>query len=62
VETKLTQAVVSAALSEKVKLLALQATDSEIITEDENSRTYAAITLSWLVQVNTIEGIPETLI
>ena len=62
VETKLTQAIVSTALSGKVKLLALQSTDSEIITEDENSRTYATITLGWLVQVNTVEGSPETLI
>ena len=62
VETKLTGAIVSTALSEKVKLFTLQATDSEIITEDENSRTYATITLQWLVQVNTVEGSPETLI
>ena len=62
VETKLTQAIVSTALGGKVKLFALQSTDSEIITEDENSRTYATISLGWLVQVNTVEGSPETLI
>ena len=62
VETKLTQAILNTAMSDKVKHLELQATDSEIITEDETSRTYATITLGWLVRVNTLEGSPETLI
>jgi hypothetical protein len=61
IETKLNQAALKAALSNKLKAFELLSTSNDIIF-DENERTYAEVALDWRVQVMTTEGVPETLI
>ena len=62
VESKLTFAALNTALGGKLQDLYLQASDQNIVEDDDNDRTYAEVALDWLVQVNTAEGDSETLI
>ena len=43
-----------------VKSLILESSDTEIVDDDD--KIYAAVTLTFTVRVNTLEGVPETLI
>ena len=61
IESKLTTSAMNSELSNKIKSIVLQTTDSEIV-EDDNERTSATITLGWQVLVNTNEGDAETFI
>ena len=61
IEKTLTQTDLKAALGNKLKILELIASSSEIVIDD-NERTYAEIALGWRVQLFTTEGDPETLV
>lgn len=46
----------------KVKGITSPKTEIELVGEDESAPTHAVLTMSWIVQYSTAEGVPQTLI
>lgn len=61
VETKLTFAALLAALPQ-LKRLRLTNTEQVVVIDEQDSPQYAEVTLSFVAQYATAEGLPETLI